>query len=254
MCQQRASSARVPPPQPPACPTNQFGVSATSFIIITSQHPSAAIKVQASESSKVKKNPQSSNSIPRDRVVTWRNLLRGATGGRYDDSTSVRVLYDVGLALLWRAREPEAGLPALAQRFALLGGHWPVLLEVRTETPAAPVGAAVRVTGSGVGRRTIARGRRVVRSRGRCSRTSFEDAAAKECLALTVLPHAAVPTQGRGAKSRVTRYGARRGWLIAVWCDLGTREVRVAGVSNYSIGIKVTVELVWTAAISAPEK
>jgi hypothetical protein len=179
--------------------------------------------------------------------------MRGANGGRYDKSTSVRVLDDVALALLWRACEPKAGLPALAQRLALLGGHWPILLEVRTETPAAPLGAAVRVTGSGVGRPTIARGR-VVRSRGRRGRTSFEDATAKERLALTVLPHAAVPAQGRGAKSRVTRYGAGRGWLIAVRCDLCAREVRVAGVSNYSVGIEVTVKFVWVAAVSAPEK
>ncbi len=40
--------------------------------------------------------------------------------------------------------------------------------------------------------------------------------------------------------------------LIAVWCNFGSCEIRVPGVMDYSIRIKVTVEVVGSAAGVVP--
>lgn len=111
----------------------------------------------------------------------------------------------------------------------------------------------MRMAGSGVSRGTIARGRRVVRFRGRRGSTSFEYAAAKERLALTRVPHAAVPTPGWRDRYRMARCGARHFWFISVWCNLGAHEVRAPGMWGYSVGIDGPIND-FGAAVAAPIK
>jgi hypothetical protein len=49
----------------------------------------------------------------------------------------------------------------------------------------------------------------------------------------------------------VTGCGPHRGWVIAVRSDFGAREVSVAGMLGYTVGIEYAIKIV-TAASAAP--
>ena len=87
------------------------------------------------------KRPPSSLGIPRDRVVAWRYLLHRTGEYRWGDLPTIRVLYDITLALLKRARQSES---ALAHCLTLLRGQWAIRL-CHWEARTAAEGATARV-------------------------------------------------------------------------------------------------------------
>lgn len=159
---------------------------------------------------------------------------------------TIRVLYH--LVLLQSAREPEAAFSTLAQRLALLGGHWTVRLRHGHATVLRAVGEA-----RGIGRRTVARGWRVVRSRGR--RPSACASGGEQRLAVAVLAHTAVAARtGCPYAGPVSKRCSSDAWFVTVRGDFGSREVRVAGMPDYPVRVEVAIEVVSATAVATPAK
>lgn len=162
---------------------------------------------------------------------------------RIRDLPAVRVLNH--LVLFRSACEPEAALSALAQHLALFGRHWMVRLRHGHATVLRTVREA-----RGVGRRAVARGRRIVRSRGRSRNASSE-----ERVAVVVLAHTAVAarTGCPGAGPRVSGRCSSDAWLVTVRGDLGSsREVRVTNMPDHPVRVKVAIKVVAATAVAAP--
>lgn len=174
-------------------------------------------------------------------------MRRARRDRRNGDLPAVRVLYH--LVLLQSTREPEPAFSALAQGLALLARHRAVRLRYRHGA------MLLRAVGDarGIGRRAIARGRRVVRSRGRCRGACFKGAS-EERLAVAVLTHAAAAarTGCPCAGPRVNGGSSSDAWLVTVRGDLGSREVRVTGMPDHPVRIEVAIEVVSATAVATP--
>lgn len=189
-----------------ACPSGQFNASvrhsssSPSSLSSPSSPPPPSYQIvhiqKPNQNQRVKEtkghSPPILGNIRRDRIVAWRNLpclARRRYGFR--EAPAIRVLYDIALDLLRSGGKAEA-IPSLAHRLPLFGRH----RTVRLSNPRAAKGAATPVTRRlGMGRGTVARGGRVMRTRCRRGRNSCEYVPAKERLAFTVLSHAAVGTE-----------------------------------------------------------
>jgi hypothetical protein len=173
---------------------------------------------------------------PNNRVVVRRSLLKGAhSGDRLGDSPAIRVLHSWAVHSHRHGGLPPLGGPNFASHACARGrrrpvfSHWKHSLAGTGNSgeaqrhwaelgPVLPLLHPVLSRGGDGSRAAVAWAGLVsgVRSRGRRGRIDFGYTAAKERLALTVLPPASIPVASRTARSRMASQSTHSNLLCGI--------------------------------------